>query len=668
MVKTENTYLPPAPPMINGLALLLWGWQCEYLIYAMPMAVLLEMARVIPWKIPVTNNEFNHISDLSSIIFLLVAIYSFTTKSYHGIYTILSLLPILLFLLLLAQVYSVQGFIKSSALFISLRRLESSELINPVPGIDLSFPYLFICIISASAGNHHAMVFYISVVFLITWTLWVLRPAYTRSSLWLSLILIATVAGYAGQTGIREMQSIAESTFLGWFDQFMWRSRDPRRTSTAIGSLGKLKLSDRIVLRVDTHHQKLEQPLLLRETTYINYGYGVWTNYQNTFYLIDPVPEGNKWMLNESSKTPEILTIGFHMDDETAVIPVPHGIESITNVNAFQVEHSPYGIVSLELNPGWIKYDVLFNQQQIPDAAPGAEDLDIPNVYKTELQNLVSQLKLDTEDPENAIKILKRFFSENFKYSLTQTARYPRGKYLSKFLFETRKGHCEYFATTTALILRAAGIPTRYVVGYSVSEYSPLERQYIARARHAHSWVLVFVNGSWQSLDTTPSVWAELEEEDTSSLEPIIDLWSWLIYRISRGDVDDPDSGAVSVFTWLLIPLLLFYIWNIFIRKRVKSRATDNATIPFLEKQGLDSVFYKLIKELEIKFFPRKPGQTLTSWIAELENTSMQSGFKQLALYHYKYRFDPKGLTIDEINSMNFEIEKKLAELNVKPS
>ena len=74
----------------------------------------------------------------------------------------------------------------------------------------------------------------------------------------------------------------------------------------------------------------------------------------------------------------------------------------------------------------------------------------------------------------------------------------------------SRAGHCEYFATATVLLLREAGIPARYATGFSVQDFSRMENRSVVRERHAHAWVLAFVNGAWRDLDTTPSNWGEL--------------------------------------------------------------------------------------------------------------------------------------------------------------
>jgi hypothetical protein len=657
-----NVLLPATPPFLTGCALLVWGWQCNFIPYALGMAVLLESARYIHWRTPITDKEFNYISDLSSVIFMLAVIYIFATRSYHGIFTILALLPFFFFLLILAQTWSVQGNIKPGALFMSMRKYNPDEPAFNNPGIDLSFPYLFVCILSSSAGNREEEMFFILVVILVAWALWILRPLHTGKYLWSSLLVIAIATGYGGQLGLLRLQQLTEATFLQWFEHFMWRSRDPGRTTTAIGSLGKLKFSDRIMVRVDTHGYKLSDPLYLREVSYNNYGYGVWTNFQHTLRLIDPLPQGRYWIINDQIAGNELITISFHMDDQKAIIPVPMGLSSISKVNAIEIEHSPYGALSMELNPGWVRYDAMFDHERIDDAPPGKEELEIPSVYRKELAGLANQLGLESQSQAQRVETVKKYFADNFVYSLTQTERYPRGKYLSKFLFETRKGHCEYFATATTLLLRAAQIPTRYVVGYAIDEYSPLEGQYIGRARHVHSWVLAYVDNRWQMIDTTPSVWAPLEAMDRSFIEPLVDFWSWISYKLSTWNTDDTKSNTSGIFYWLLVPVLLYFLWRMFIKDRVQNirRRTKEKQLS-LRLVGIDSAFFQLLPVLEALYVPRKPWETLTTWLAKIEKNIPDTELQNLLALHYRYRFDPSGLSPDEKQMLELKVKKQLA-------
>ncbi len=645
MIVRPKLLFPPAPPFLITAGLLMWGWQCEFLIYALLMALSLESARWIQGRVPITEKEFNLIADLSSVIFVVAVVYIFSTRSYHGIFIILGLLPFFFYPLILAQTWSVQGHITPGVLFMSLRRLERNGMSPVNMEIDLSYPYLFASMIAASAGNHHEIIFYICVVVLLAWTLWTLRPKHSHPAVWLLMFTLAGAGGLAGQAGMEKLQAMAEASVLQWFDQFMWRSRDPLRASTAIGSLGKLKLSDRIVARITPLEKPLQKPLLLRESSYTNYAYSVWTNYQNTLSIIDAT-RTNFWIIDDTINPDDKLRISFFMDNETAIVPIPLGLANLSYVTAAQVEHSAYGALSIELNPGWIKYDTAFNQQQIQDAPPSKEDMEIPSIYAAELKQLADELGLPAQTPQERINTVKKFFADNFTYSVTQNQRYTRAGYLTKFLFEDRKGHCEYFATATALLLRAANVPTRYVVGYAVDEYSTLEQQYIARARHAHSWVQVYADSQWQTLDTTPAVWAPMEAEDQSALEPLLDLWSWAAYKLATWDSEDTENGT-TILIWLLLPFLAYYIWRVFIRGRMQRGTKDKQkgnVIP-VKQAGLDSIFYALVQELEQRYTPRLPGETLMTWLAKIEKNFTNSELRELLALHYRYRFDPLGLS-----------------------
>ena len=77
---------------------------------------------------------------------------------------------------------------------------------------------------------------------------------------------------------------------------------------------------------------------------------------------------------------------------------------------------------------------------------------------------------------------------------------------LAYFLFERKKGHCEYFASSMAVMLRTLGIPARVVNGFRGGEYNDLTSSYIVREKDAHSWVeAYFPEFGWVSFDPTPA-------------------------------------------------------------------------------------------------------------------------------------------------------------------
>src|SRR5579872_1078729 len=76
---------------------------------------------------------------------------------------------------------------------------------------------------------------------------------------------------------------------------------------------------------------------------------------------------------------------------------------------------------------------------------------------------------------------------------------------IAYFLFERKKGHCEYFASAMAVMLRSIGIPARLVNGFQSGTFNPLSRQYVIRASDAHSWVEAHLEGhGWTVFDPTP--------------------------------------------------------------------------------------------------------------------------------------------------------------------
>jgi transglutaminase-like putative cysteine protease len=100
---------------------------------------------------------------------------------------------------------------------------------------------------------------------------------------------------------------------------------------------------------------------------------------------------------------------------------------------------------------------------------------------------------------------LESFLKTNYKYSLDLKAGYGDDP-IADFLFTTKAGHCEYFASAMALMLRSLGVPTRLVNGFRRGEFNELDNNYIVRQSDAHSWLQAFFPGygEWVEFDPTP--------------------------------------------------------------------------------------------------------------------------------------------------------------------
>lgn len=102
---------------------------------------------------------------------------------------------------------------------------------------------------------------------------------------------------------------------------------------------------------------------------------------------------------------------------------------------------------------------------------------------------------------------------------------------LAQFLFVRRAGHCEYFAAAMTVMMRAEGIPARYVTGFLPGEYNDVGGDYIVRESDAHTWVEVyFPNYGWLTFDPTPSA----NEKRGGIAERLALYWDWFQFAWSE--------------------------------------------------------------------------------------------------------------------------------------
>ncbi len=120
------------------------------------------------------------------------------------------------------------------------------------------------------------------------------------------------------------------------------------------------------------------------------------------------------------------------------------------------------------------------------------------------VRELARRLTYGQSDPASKALALESNLSRSYSYSLeNRPASSPDP--LADFLFETRAGHCEYFATALAVTLRVVGIPSRVVNGFRRGEYNAWSGYFIVRSSDAHSWVEAYLPGAgWVDLDATP--------------------------------------------------------------------------------------------------------------------------------------------------------------------
>jgi protein-glutamine gamma-glutamyltransferase len=117
---------------------------------------------------------------------------------------------------------------------------------------------------------------------------------------------------------------------------------------------------------------------------------------------------------------------------------------------------------------------------------------------------LAQQVTSSAQNDYDRASTIENYLRTKFGYTLQlpqTTVKDP----VANFLFERKQGHCEYFASSMAVMLRTLGIPSRVVNGFRSDEFNDISGSYVVRAKDAHAWVEAYFPGyGWQTFDPTP--------------------------------------------------------------------------------------------------------------------------------------------------------------------
>ena len=637
------------PPLLLALALVFWGWQTGLWPAACVMAAIVEGARFVPWRWDLARADFNRVSDLCSLILVGLVVYlGATTDAPRVLTLIFQWFPLVALPLLVAQLYSSAEGVDPRIFLWSQRKKADADGTPPAHTVDLSFPYFVICILAASAANTRGTGFYVGACVLAAAALWSVRAREASPLVWGALLLGVAVVGWGGHVGLHRAQRAIEAAALEWLAEWIRRDTDPFRSSTALGSIGRLKLSDRIVLRVDPG-PGVKMPLLLREASYNTFAMPAWLAVDAGFAAVQPEADGTTWKLGAGSPPETRVTVSAPLRRGRGVLPLPSGVFEIDRLTVVRMERNRLGAVKVDEGLGLVTYAARVTSRSGLDQAPTEGDLTLPIPDGALVSRVARDLGLRSLPAEEALARVRAYFRDNFRYSLYRAAPDGEMSALEDFLNRSRAGHCEYFATATVLLLRAADIPARYATGYSVQEWSPLERTWVVRTRHAHSWALAWVDGAWRDVDSTPAGWAETEAFGASMWQPVKDLWAWGMHAFEQWRYGERRGGVTTWLAWLLIPLSLILVWRLFFRRRHRRtggsrRGGDAARI----LGGADSEFYAVERRLGALGLARAPAEAAGHWLERIGAQEPVAGSSaelgRLLALHYRYRFDPQGL------------------------
>ncbi|CAN5728074.1 DUF3488 and transglutaminase-like domain-containing protein [soil metagenome] len=128
----------------------------------------------------------------------------------------------------------------------------------------------------------------------------------------------------------------------------------------------------------------------------------------------------------------------------------------------------------------------------------------LPEKFDERIAVLATQITGKQTNRYDKAKAVENYLQTQFGYTLEMKAKGEEP--LADFLFNVREGHCEYFATAMAIMLRTQGIATRVVNGFQQGEYNETADVFVVKQKDAHTWVEVYFprENAWIPFDPTP--------------------------------------------------------------------------------------------------------------------------------------------------------------------
>lgn len=279
------------------------------------------------------------------------------------------------------------------------------------------------------------------------------------------------------------------------------------------------------------------------------------------------------------------------------------------------------------------------------------------------------------EDGLNENAVIERalaMYRKSFTYTLRPP---PLGTHsVDEFLFFTRKGFCEHFASSFVVLMRAAGIPARVVVGYQGGEVNPVDDYVIVRQSDAHAWTEVWLRGrGWVRVDPTAAVSplriergleASLAEEERGLVGPMfsgawinalqlrLDAMSYNWHQWVLGYDSERQSGLfqrlfggaeawrigaffVGIISSLLVLYFIFLTWK--------------GTVEY--KYPEQALYAKFIRKLQRKGFSPDVGETPLAFAERVsaENTDWAEQVRIITQLYLQIAYDEQGQLLQQL-------------------
>jgi len=283
-----------------------------------------------------------------------------------------------------------------------------------------------------------------------------------------------------------------------------------------LGSHGVLRDNPRIVMRVELPGQTPPNALRLRGVTFARYEQGRWAQHrlgeqlQNGHHGVVAIDWSGPEALRRHAQRTEIYL--EPLDADALFTPSPGRPLSVLLPESFgglqgpQLAVTTDGQISVRGRRTALHYAVLSTPEVQPE--PSSDEVAVYRELSPELRlhlrMLAIQIVGDAETSAEQAERLSSYLQKNYTYT-TRLWKPSQSEPIFDFLEKERRGHCEYFATALAVLLRSLDIPSRTVNGYLTAEWNQFGQFFVVRQQHAHSWVEAQLpKQGWVVLDPTP--------------------------------------------------------------------------------------------------------------------------------------------------------------------
>lgn len=582
---------------------------------------------------------------------------------------------------LLMPLYFVQSFGLQKAMPLNAfsflarqRRKQNQRLGLPEAVYFIHFGnILFVAIlISATMGGRASSLPWVFLAGMMILTGWMIAAKIKSSLIPVSLALaIAAAIALAGQISLKQAHEWASSYGITEANKF-----DPNNADTLIGRPGKVIQSPEIIWRL-IPEIGAPMPRLLRLASYIHYKNGTWDTARvsaldfNDLATLELTRGDAYFILNDEAGTeairPELprFRIRGAAASETP-LPLPGNATSLRDIVLDGIEKNTFGSVRIFPKDSVFEGTVLWNGGTNPEYPPFADqDFFIPPREQPIIASTARDIGLlDETNFDKKLNLLRHWFFLNFSYtrdlkihSTSAVVSQPTG--ITKFLTTQREGHCEYFATATALLLREAGIAARYTTGYVVHELDLKRNERIIRGTHGHSWCRVWNSSTqkWVDFDTTPPQWLPdaipaltmMQRLDDSLKRIREDFFLWRNRPTNRLWV----TSIMSLITLAVIGFISLRLW------KSKRHLEGLKAFPIANGPVIRTPLHDIEPHARKHLGYRPMGQTFSAWLAMLRPyLADEKLLYDAILIHQRLRFDPAAESSED--------RERLAELTRK--